>query len=76
MSLFKKKKNRTYPYNIQQNITWQSKKACNTDSHRQKSLAGYTVHGVTRVGHDLATKAPLIHTLAQRDLEDTKLLKQ
>ena len=28
------------------------------ESHGQKSLAGYTVHGVTRVGHDLATKRP------------------
>ena len=25
-------------------------------SHGQRSLAGYTVHGVTRVGHDLATE--------------------
>ena len=25
-------------------------------SHGQRSLAGYTVHGVTRVGHDLGTK--------------------
>ena len=28
------------------------------ESHGQKSLAGYTVHGVRRVGHDLATKRP------------------
>ena len=75
MSLFKKK-NSTYPYNIQQNIIWQSKKACNTDSHRQKSLAGYIVHGVAGVGLNLATKPPLINTLAGRDLENTKLLKQ
>ena len=26
--------------------------------HGQRSLAGYTVHGVTRVGHDLLTKPP------------------
>ena len=26
--------------------------------HEQRSLAGYTVHGVARVGHDLATKLP------------------
>ena len=26
------------------------------ESHGQRSLAGYTVHGVTRVGHDLVTK--------------------
>ena len=24
------------------------------ESHGQRSLAGYTVHGITRVGHDLA----------------------
>ena len=29
------------------------------ESHGQRSLAGYsTVHGVARVGHDLATKSP------------------
>ena len=27
------------------------------ESHGQRSLAGYS-HGVTRVGHDLATKPP------------------
>ena len=27
-------------------------------SHGQRSLAGYTVHGVTRVRCDLATKPP------------------
>ena len=26
--------------------------------HRLRSLAGYTVHRVTRVGHDLVTKPP------------------
>ena len=26
--------------------------------HGQRSLAGYTVHGVTRVGHNLSTKPP------------------
>ena len=28
-------------------------------SHGLRSLAGYTVHGVARVRHDLATKPPL-----------------
>ena len=28
-------------------------------SHGQRSLVGYTVHEVARVGHDLATKPPL-----------------
>ena len=28
------------------------------ESHGQRSLAGYTVHGVARVGHDLVTKPP------------------
>ena len=27
-------------------------------SHGQRSLAGYTVHGVTRVGHNLTPKPP------------------
>ena len=28
------------------------------ESHGQRGLAGYTVHGVTRVGYELATKPP------------------
>ena len=28
------------------------------ESHGQRSLEGYTVHGVTRVGHDLETTPP------------------
>ena len=28
------------------------------ESHGQRSLAGYTVHEATRVGHDLVTKPP------------------
>ena len=28
------------------------------ESHGQRSLADYKVHGVTRVGHDLGTKPP------------------
>ena len=28
------------------------------ESHGQRSVAGYTIHGVARVGHDLATKPP------------------
>ena len=28
------------------------------ESHGQRSLADYIVHGVSRVGHDLATKPP------------------
>ena len=39
------------------------------ESHGQKSLAGHTVHGVTRVGHNLATKPPLPITSWQRDGE-------
>ena len=27
-------------------------------SHRQRSFVGYIVHGVARVGHDLATTPP------------------
>ena len=36
------------------------------DSHGQRSLAGYTVHGVAKVRHDLTIKPPpYIHTQAQ-----------
>ena len=28
------------------------------EAHGQRSLAGYTVHGVAGVGHNLATKSP------------------
>ena len=28
------------------------------ESHGQRSLVGYTVHGTVRVGHNLATKTP------------------
>ena len=29
------------------------------ESHKQRSLAGYIVHGFARLGHDLATEPPL-----------------
>ena len=32
--------------------------ACLAHSHGQRSLAGYTVHGIARVRHDLATNPP------------------
>ena len=32
------------------------------ESHGQRSLAGYIVHGVARVGHDLATQTIMLGT--------------
>ena len=41
------------------------------ESHGQRSLAGYTVHGVARVGRDLETKppAPPSPRFADKDIE-------
>ena len=35
--------------------------SCLENSHEQRSLAGYTVHGVARVRHDLVTKSSSNH---------------
>ena len=43
---------------------WQPTPVCLPGkSHGQKSLVGYTVHGVARVRQDLATKTPVIYEI-------------